>query len=143
MFLVCFDGLSIPLIMISVQPEICWPDFFNHHLPRRFCCHCFLEKCLLRYGDRWTPSKQYGCANATRQQPQARYGNSIATFNGYDKDAFTYVPIVIVGAGESGIAMGCRLKEKLGFDQFRIYDRQAGAGMSTPYGFKPAVMRLD
>lgn len=40
----------------------------------------------------------------------------------------TYYPVLIVGAGESGIAMGCRLKEVLGFDQFRIFDRQGGAG---------------
>lgn len=48
--------------------------------------------------------------------------------NGYDEDSYIYYPVVIVGAGESGIAMGCRLKEELGFDQFRIFDRQAGLG---------------
>lgn len=48
--------------------------------------------------------------------------------NGYSKNAVTYVPIVIVGAGESGIAAGCKLKSELGFDQFRIFDRQAGIG---------------
>ena len=46
--------------------------------------------------------------------------------DGYGKEAYTYYPILIVGAGESGIAMGCRLKEELGFDQFRIFDRQSG-----------------
>jgi len=46
--------------------------------------------------------------------------NTIHLANGYQKDAYTYFPILIVGAGESGIALGCRLKEKLGFDQFRI-----------------------
>ena len=45
----------------------------------------------------------------------------------YDTDGYTYYPVLIVGAGESGIAMGCRLKEEL-FDQFRIFDRQAGIG---------------
>jgi cation diffusion facilitator CzcD-associated flavoprotein CzcO len=40
----------------------------------------------------------------------------------------TYIPVVIIGAGESGIAMGCRLKQVLGFDQFRIFDRQSGIG---------------
>ncbi|KAK2753936.1 hypothetical protein FQN54_007295 [Arachnomyces sp. PD_36] len=44
------------------------------------------------------------------------------------EDVYTYYPVVIIGAGESGIAMGCRLKEKLGCDQFRIFDRQAGLG---------------
>jgi len=48
--------------------------------------------------------------------------------NGYSDNAVTYVPIVIVGAGESGIAAGCKLKSELGFDQFRIFDRQAGIG---------------
>ncbi|KAI9782399.1 MAG: hypothetical protein M1816_001897 [Peltula sp. TS41687] len=48
--------------------------------------------------------------------------------NGYDPDSYTYYPIIVVGAGESGIAMGCRLQEKLGFDQYRIYERQAGIG---------------
>ncbi|KAL9053449.1 MAG: hypothetical protein Q9162_004752 [Coniocarpon cinnabarinum] len=57
-----------------------------------------------------------------------QYANSIARLHGYDKDAFTYVPIAIIGAGESGVAMGCRLKQKLGFDQFRIFERQAGIG---------------
>ena len=67
-------------------------------------------------------------SNATNAAQQYHYGNSIATFNGYDKNAITYIPVVIIGAGESGIAMGCRLKQKLGFDQFRIFDRQAGVG---------------
>ncbi|KAI9767224.1 MAG: hypothetical protein M1840_005824 [Geoglossum simile] len=40
----------------------------------------------------------------------------------------TYIPVAIIGAGESGIAMGCRLKQVLGFDQFRIFDRQSGIG---------------
>ncbi|EON67384.1 hypothetical protein W97_06637 [Coniosporium apollinis CBS 100218] len=52
----------------------------------------------------------------------------IRHFGGYGKNAYTYYPVVIVGAGESGIAMGARLKEVLGFDQFRIFERQAGIG---------------
>jgi hypothetical protein len=48
--------------------------------------------------------------------------------DGYSKNAYTYYPVVIVGAGESGIAMGCQLKQQLGFDQFRIFERQSGAG---------------
>lgn len=56
------------------------------------------------------------------------YGNTIHKNNGYDPGSYTYYPIAIIGAGESGIAMGCRLKEVLGFDQFRIFDRQAGIG---------------
>ncbi|KAF1989451.1 FAD/NAD(P)-binding domain-containing protein [Aulographum hederae CBS 113979] len=53
---------------------------------------------------------------------------AIHRVNGYDKDAYNYIPVVIIGAGESGIALGCQLKEKLGFDQFRIFERQAGVG---------------
>ena len=56
------------------------------------------------------------------------FGDSIRVENGYQKDSFTHYPVLIVGAGESGLAMGCRLKQKLGFDQFRIFDRQSGIG---------------
>ncbi|TVY25023.1 Baeyer-Villiger monooxygenase [Lachnellula hyalina] len=55
-------------------------------------------------------------------------GQRIRKDNGYDASSYTYYPVAIVGAGESGIAMGCRLKEELGFDQFRIFDRQSGIG---------------
>lgn len=53
---------------------------------------------------------------------------SIRRKSAYAKNGYTYYPVVIVGAGESGIAMGCQLKEVLGFDQFRIFDRQSGIG---------------
>lgn len=56
------------------------------------------------------------------------YGSKIHKDNGYDANSYTYYPVAIIGAGESGIAMGCRLKEELGFDQFRIFDRHAGIG---------------
>jgi cation diffusion facilitator CzcD-associated flavoprotein CzcO len=56
------------------------------------------------------------------------YGSTIAQENGYDVDSYTYYPVAIIGAGESGIAMGCRLKEVLGFDQFRVFDRLGGIG---------------
>ncbi len=52
-------------------------------------------------------------------------GDSIRVRNGYQSNAYHY-PVLIIGAGESGIAMGCRAKEKLGLDQFRILDRQSG-----------------
>lgn len=55
-------------------------------------------------------------------------GNNIKTLHGYEKNAYTYYPVVIVGAGESGVAMGCQLKEQLRFDQFRIFERAAGIG---------------
>ncbi|KAL0780515.1 hypothetical protein CaCOL14_001850 [Colletotrichum acutatum] len=35
---------------------------------------------------------------------------------------------IVIGAGESGIAVGCMLKTKLGTDDFRIFDRQSGVG---------------
>ncbi|KAL6718040.1 hypothetical protein ACLMJK_004125 [Lecanora helva] len=54
--------------------------------------------------------------------------NSIHIVDGYEKTAYTHYPVLIIGAGESGIALGCRLKEELGFDQFRLFDRQAGLG---------------
>src|SRR5437763_418363 len=53
---------------------------------------------------------------------------TIRRVNGYQHDAYTYYPVLIAGAGASGIAMACRLKDELGFDQFRIFDRQAGIG---------------
>ncbi|CAG8065033.1 unnamed protein product [Penicillium olsonii] len=46
----------------------------------------------------------------------------------YSREGHTYYPVLIVGAGESGVAMGCRLKEVLGRDQFRIFERQSGIG---------------
>ena len=40
-----------------------------------------------------------------------------------------YYPVIVVSAGESGIAMASQLKQQLdGFDQFRIFDRQSGLG---------------
>ncbi|KAK8078263.1 FAD/NAD(P)-binding domain-containing protein [Apiospora saccharicola] len=36
--------------------------------------------------------------------------------------------VVVIGAGESGIAVGCQLKSKLGVTDFRIFDRQGGVG---------------
>lgn len=54
--------------------------------------------------------------------------NRIHVRNPYGTNGYTYYPVLIIGAGASGIAMGCRLKDKLGFDQFRIFDRQSGLG---------------
>jgi cation diffusion facilitator CzcD-associated flavoprotein CzcO len=53
---------------------------------------------------------------------------TIHRVHGYDHNAYTYYPVLIVGAGASGIAMACRLKQELGFDQFRVFDRQSGIG---------------
>jgi cation diffusion facilitator CzcD-associated flavoprotein CzcO len=55
-------------------------------------------------------------------------GETIRRVHGYDRDAYTYYPVLIVGAGASGVAMACRLKEELKFDQFRIFERQSGIG---------------
>ena len=56
------------------------------------------------------------------------FGNTIRILHGYQENAYTYYPVVVVGAGESGIALGCQLKEQLGFDQFRIFERGSGLG---------------
>ncbi|KAL8771159.1 MAG: hypothetical protein Q9209_003330 [Squamulea sp. 1 TL-2023] len=53
--------------------------------------------------------------------------DTIRVVNGLEKNAYTYYPILIVGAGESGIALAARLKEE-GFDQYRLFERQAGIG---------------
>ncbi|KAF7930611.1 uncharacterized protein EAE98_005011 [Botrytis deweyae] len=52
----------------------------------------------------------------------------ISTRDAYGENSHVYYPIVIIGAGPSGIAMGCQLKSKLRFDQFKIFDRQEGLG---------------
>jgi 2-polyprenyl-6-methoxyphenol hydroxylase-like FAD-dependent oxidoreductase len=54
--------------------------------------------------------------------------DSIRVVSGDQKNAFTRYPVIIVGAGASGIAMGCCLKKRYAFDQFRIFDRQSGIG---------------
>jgi cation diffusion facilitator CzcD-associated flavoprotein CzcO len=54
--------------------------------------------------------------------------NIIRHVGGNDKNAYTYYPVLIVGAGESGIAMGCRLRQALGCDQFRIFERRSALG---------------
>ncbi|KAF7865503.1 hypothetical protein EAF04_006477 [Stromatinia cepivora] len=46
----------------------------------------------------------------------------------YGRSPDSYYPIIIIGAGPSGISMGCQLKLKLHFDQFKIFDRQGGLG---------------
>jgi hypothetical protein len=51
------------------------------------------------------------------------YGNTITKNNGYDANSFSYFPVVILGAGLSGVAMGCRLKEVLGFDRKLFEDK--------------------
>lgn len=54
--------------------------------------------------------------------------DKIQWVNRYDAHAYTYYPVVVIGAGESGIAMGCQLRSQLGFDQFRIFERKSGIG---------------
>lgn len=59
----------------------------------------------------------------------SKLSNTISHINGFGKQAAsTYYPVLVVGGGQSGIALGCRLREKLGFDQFRIFERQSGIG---------------
>ncbi|RKF76751.1 Baeyer-Villiger monooxygenase [Golovinomyces cichoracearum] len=59
---------------------------------------------------------------------RAKYGNTILKETGFASGTYTYYPVAIIGAGESGITIGCRLKKDYGFDQFRIFDRQSGIG---------------
>lgn len=54
--------------------------------------------------------------------------DTIRHVGGYGDKAYTYYPVLVIGAGESGIAMGCRLRQGLGFDQFRIFERKSGIG---------------
>jgi NADH dehydrogenase FAD-containing subunit len=56
------------------------------------------------------------------------YGKTARREITYNDVGYTYYPVAIIGAGPSGIAMACRLKDVLGLDQFRIFDRQAGIG---------------
>jgi hypothetical protein len=66
--------------------------------------------------------------------------NRIHRVHGYDKkNGYMYYPVVIVGAGESGIAMAHKLKVDLKFDQFRIFDRQSGLGGTWWANRYPAV----
>lgn len=61
---------------------------------------------------------------------------------GSGNNVFTYYPIIVIGAGETGIAMGCQLKQQLGFDQFRIFERQSFLG-GTWYSNKYPGVRCD
>ena len=70
-------------------------------------------------------------------------GNSICVHvDASGNHVFTYYPILIVGAGETGIAMGCQLKQQLRFDQFRIFERQSFLG-GTWYSNKYPGVRCD
>ena len=55
-----------------------------------------------------------------------------------------YYPLLIIGAGASGIAAGTQLKQKLGFHQFKICDRQSGIGgmFSDGFSLKEAIHTL-
>ncbi|KZF22262.1 putative flavin-binding monooxygenase [Xylona heveae TC161] len=53
---------------------------------------------------------------------------SIKRNNSGDDSYTCYYPVLIVGAGPAGIALGCRLKQKLGFDQFAIFERHSNLG---------------
>lgn len=49
-----------------------------------------------------------------------------------------HYPVVIIGGGASGIAMGCCLIDQLKFEDFKIFDRQTGIGgkSNVPVGVK-------
>ena len=48
--------------------------------------------------------------------------------NNAKKRKTTYYPVLIIGAGATGIAAGSQLREKLGLEEFKIIDRQSGIG---------------
>jgi cation diffusion facilitator CzcD-associated flavoprotein CzcO len=56
-----------------------------------------------------------------------RYLNFYSGF-GSMEDLPDLVPVVIIGAGFSGIAMGAQIKRKFKIDNFIIYDRSAHIG---------------
>ncbi|POS84710.1 hypothetical protein EPUL_004149, partial [Erysiphe pulchra] len=70
---------------------------------------------------------------------QVKYGSQICEETENCSIGYTYYPVAIIGAGESGIATGYRLKEELGFDQFRIFERQSGIGGSWWINRYPGV----
>jgi cation diffusion facilitator CzcD-associated flavoprotein CzcO len=39
-----------------------------------------------------------------------------------------FVPIIIIGAGFSGLAAACRLQQKFGFKDYQIYEKSANYG---------------
>jgi cation diffusion facilitator CzcD-associated flavoprotein CzcO len=53
---------------------------------------------------------------------------------------FTYIPLIVIGAGAAGISMGCRLKSELQFDQFRIFDRLSGIGGTWQINKYPGIV---
>ncbi|EIT79059.1 putative flavoprotein [Aspergillus oryzae 100-8] len=62
--------------------------------------------------------------------------------NAYDGAPRTFYPVVVIGAGASGIAAGCRLKQKCGCDQFRVFDRQSGIGGTWWRNRYPGVVSI-
>lgn len=68
-------------------------------------------------------------AGAGYKPIRADLGNRIHRVHGYDRKlGYTYYPVVVVGAGLAGVAMAYRLSKDLKFDQYRIFERQAGIG---------------
>ncbi|KAI9698969.1 MAG: hypothetical protein M1836_003158 [Candelina mexicana] len=63
---------------------------------------------------------------------------SISQTKGYSEKPCTFYPVLIVGAGESGIAMGCRLKEiviRLDNKEIRWINRYPGVKCDIPAVF--------
>lgn len=44
-----------------------------------------------------------------------------------------YYPIIIIGAGISGIGCACQLERKLRFHQFMIFEGQGGIGVRLQF----------
>jgi NADPH-dependent glutamate synthase beta subunit-like oxidoreductase len=45
------------------------------------------------------------------------------------------IPVLIIGAGASGIAMGCKLQRKYGFGDYKIFEKQSEIGGMLLYTF--------
>jgi len=52
----------------------------------------------------------------------------MTSLNNVKKRKTTYYPVLIIGAGATGIAAGSQLRQKLGLKEFKIVDRQSGIG---------------
>lgn len=44
-----------------------------------------------------------------------------------------YYPVIIIGAGISGIASACQLKRKFGCNQFMVFESQDGIGVNFKF----------
>lgn len=46
-----------------------------------------------------------------------------------NEDEPAFFSVVVIGAGISGISAGCQLRDRLGCEDFRIFERHGGLGV--------------